>query len=121
MLPPEETVQDRPLTEKETEITKWLLEHGSSDSRHYLDQLKTAWVIARCPCGCASVDFSVNGTVQEKSAGIEVLSEYNWGEGEGLCGIFVFARDGQLSGLEVWSIDGIVDAPRLPAVSELRK
>lgn len=121
MWEPVETALDRPLSEKEYELTKWLLEHAPSDNRSYLEQLEKAWVVARCPCGCASVNFSINGVVPEISGGMEVLSEYVWGEAEGLCGIFIFAQNGQLSGLEVWSIDGIVSTPGLPDVSELRR
>jgi len=112
--------EDRPLSEKEVELVRWLLTKGEESAVDCLSQVDNLWVISRCGCGCASIDFSVDGAVPD-GTGIEILSDYSWGTGgENLCGIFVFARNKKLAGLEVWSIDGSITAPQLPDSNELR-
>lgn len=119
-IPPEQA-ENRALTEAEYVLTKWLLENGPANNERYLEQLDKAWVVAHCPCGCASIDFSIDGVMPDNKGGMDIRSEYYWGDGgNGLCGIFVFAHSGQLTGLEVWSIDGVIDATRLPHISQLR-
>ena len=54
---PVPTQQDRPLTEQERSLVRWLLEHGNPDAAEFLPQLADAWVVSRCGCGCASIDF----------------------------------------------------------------
>ncbi len=118
---PADEAEDRALTEQEFKLTKWLLENGPGNNEEYLKQLSDAWVVAHCPCGCASIDFSIKGVLPDISGGMNIRSEYYWGNcGNGLCGIFVYANNGQLSGLEVWSIDGVVEAKQLPEISQLR-
>ncbi len=52
---------------------------------------------------------------------MEVLSDYEWrGPGGELFGVFVFACDGVLAGLEVWSIDGLLTPKLLPNISDLK-
>jgi hypothetical protein len=52
---------------------------------------------------------------------MHLLADYVWDAADGsCCGVFVFERAGLLAGLEVWSVDGLVTAPSLPAVERLR-
>jgi hypothetical protein len=112
--------EDRPLSEAENGLVKWLLEHGTEEGRSLLPQLGQARVIARCSCGCASVDFSVGGKVAS-SSGISVVSDYRWDSPEGYgFGIFAYAKDGLLSGIDVWSIDGRATPAKLPNPNQLR-
>lgn len=116
-----EIAENRPLSDKEAELVRWLLENGTEASINYLSQIDKAWVVSRCGCGCASIDFSIDGTPPDKKAGMDVLSDHCWETGgQNLCGVFLFARDKKLAGLEVWSIDGMVSAPQLPDPDELR-
>jgi hypothetical protein len=113
--------EDRPLTAQEAGLVRWLLEHGHPDAAGFVPQLADAWVVSRCPCGCASVDFAIGGAVPPAGTGIHVLADYVWQAAEGAqCGVFVFARGGQLAGLEVWSADGMNAVSSLPAVKQLR-
>ena len=113
--------EDRPVSEKETELVRWALEHGLPGSEKYVSQLEKIRVISRCGCGCASVDFSNDGVLPDYSTGLEVLSDHLWGTGgKDLCGIFVFARREKLAGLEVWSVDGQVTPTELPNIEDLR-
>ncbi len=112
--------EDRPLSEKEVELVRWLLTNGDESAVDYLPQVDDLWVISHCGYGCASIDFSVAGSIPDRKAGMEILSDHNWRTGgENLCGIFVFARNNKLAGLEVWSIDGLTPAPHLPDSDEL--
>ncbi|MFT3785914.1 MAG: hypothetical protein QM770_07090 [Tepidisphaeraceae bacterium] len=40
-------------------------------------------------------------------------------EGGHALGVFLFARNGLLAGLEVWSIDGLTDRPQLPSIEQV--
>lgn len=114
--------EDRPLTQQEQAVVRWLLEHGSPDAAGYLPQLTQSRVVSRCPCGCASIDFAISGVIPPADAGMNVLSDYIWQADDGaLCGIFVFSSSGLLAGLEVWSADGGMGAvSTLPSVELLR-
>jgi len=51
---------------------------------------------------------------------MQILSDYYWESADKhLFGIFVFARDDRLAGLEVWSTDGLSISTSLPAPEEL--
>jgi hypothetical protein len=121
MADPTPIPEDRPLTPQEQALVRWLLEHGNPDAAGYLPQLAQARVVSRCPCGCASIDFSIGGAVPLAGAGMHVLSDYVWQADDGThCGIFVFSCGGLLAGLEVWSADGMEAVSALPAIERLR-
>jgi hypothetical protein len=113
--------EDRPLTAQEAALVRWLLEHGNPDAAGFIPQLADAWVVSRCPCGCASIDFAIGGMVPPAGAGMHVLSDYLWQAADGAqCGVFLFACGGQLAGMEVWSVDGMQTVGSLPAIEQLR-
>jgi hypothetical protein len=110
---------DRPLTPNEEELIRWMLEHGTSESCAYLSQLKkakaTAW---RCPCGCASINISIDG-LPEASGGLTILADFIFGTDDDLSGAFLFEKSGVLAGLEVYGLAG--EAPKtLPLPASLR-
>lgn len=110
----------RLLTQEELELTRWLLRHGIPGAESFLQQLEHAKVIAHCQCGCASIDFSIDGQVPT-TAGMCVLSDFQWRDSRGyLFGIFVFERDQLLSGFDVWSIDGAATPSTLPPITTLQ-
>jgi hypothetical protein len=97
------------------------LEHGSASAAKFLPQLTRVWVVSGCYCGCASVNFAVDGTVPPSGEGIGVLADFQFQTAEGhLCGVFVFERAGLLAGLEVWSVDGLSTPSTLPAIEQLQ-
>src|SRR5262249_52333666 len=111
---------DRPLTSQEQSLVLWLLEHGSPDTANFLPQIGQARVVSRCSCGCASIDFAIDGKVPSAGAGMQILADYEWQAADGSrFGVFVFAQSGLLAGLEVWSIDGFAVPSNLPAVENL--
>ena len=113
--------EDRPLTTAEARLVQWLLERGTVKARCFIPQLAQARVVSRCGCGCASIDFSITGYRGVAQAGMEIPSDYHWrSKGGYLFGVFVFAREGVLAGLELWSIDGQSTASALPDLEQLR-
>jgi len=115
-----EIPDDRPLAIDERTLTTWLLEHGTPDARDYLVQLSQARVVSRCACGCASINFDVVNHFIAPQAGMNILADYQWRDADGhVGGVFVFAKNAVLAGLEVWSIDGIAAIDRLPKQESL--
>jgi hypothetical protein len=110
-----EIPDDRPLTPAEHTLSRWLLTHGTPAAAQYLADLGAARVVSRCGCGCASINFAVDGRIAQAAVPFEVLADFQWHDAaEHLGGVFLFARGGTLAGLEVWSIDGQAAIDRLP-------
>jgi hypothetical protein len=108
--------EDRPLSPQEAALTRWLLEHGGPEAAAHLAELPQARVVGRCPCGCASVNFAIDGRVAPPGAGLQVLSDHVWRDGEGmLAGLFAFACAGRLAGIEVYTLDPDAAIDRLPS------
>ncbi len=112
--------EDRPLSDGERSLVRWMLKHGESHAPSFLSQLEQARVSSRCRCGCASINFSVAGE-GPPTTGMEVLSDYLWDDAEGhKFGAFVFAQGGLLAGLDLWSVDGVVTPTWIPRPDQLR-
>lgn len=117
---PGATTMERPLSETERSLIRWLLEHGTAGAANYLGQLDQTRVASQCPCGCPTVDLAV-GEAPPSVGDKEILSDYQWVDrGDARFGVFVYARAGLLAGLEVWSIDGREMPSHLPDTTELR-
>ncbi len=110
---------NRQLTDHERRLVRWMLEHGSPEAAAFLPQLDQAEVTPwKCDCGCASINFQIRGH-PEAPPGVHAIADFVFGEGDTLSGIFVYEKDGILSGLEVYGLAG--DAPKsLPHPEELR-
>ena len=110
---------NRPLTDHERRLARWMLEHGDPEAAEFLPQLELAEVTSwKCPCGCASINFQIRGR-PEAPPGVHALAHFVFGESDKLSGIFVYECHGILSGLEVYGLPG--DAPKsLPEPEELR-
>ena len=97
----------RALDPIERELIEWLLNDAGSEARAYLAQVPEIRVVGGCPCGCASIDFEVGDRGKHSRAGLTILADYQWiAKGGYHLGVFVFAIEGVLAGLEVWSMDG---------------
>jgi hypothetical protein len=96
----------RPLTDKEQTLVAWLLAHGVPKAESFRRQLQDARIVSRCGCGCASVNFSIDGKQPDES-GLDILSDFYWTDNEvESYGVFVFAKGDLLAGLEVYSMSG---------------
>jgi hypothetical protein len=110
---------NRELTDHERRLVCWMLEHGDPDAAAFLPQVDQAEVTPwKCPCGCASIDFQIRDR-SSAPPGVHVIADFVFGERDKLSGIFVFEKNGTLSGLEVYGLAG--EAPKsLPEPEELR-
>jgi hypothetical protein len=110
---------NRELTPAEEQLIRWMLDHGNADARLFLPQLERTQVTPfRCPCGCPSINLSIDG-LPEPSGGMHILADFMFGAEEELSGIFVWEQGGVLAGLEVYGLAG--DAPKtLPLPHSLR-
>jgi hypothetical protein len=111
--------RNRPLTDAERYLARWMLEHGTAEATQYMSQLDLAEVTPwKCPCGCASIDFQIRGYAKPPS-GVHVLGDFVTGEGDHQSGAFIYSSGGVLSGIEIYGLAG--DAPRvLPRPEALR-
>jgi hypothetical protein len=110
---------NRPLSESELHLARWMLENGSLEGKDYLSQLERAQVTPqRCPCGCAAIYFRIKDRPQPPP-GVHVLADFVFGSEDALSGIMTYASGGILSSLEVYGLAG--DAPKsLPSPESLR-
>jgi len=110
---------NRPLSDEERHLIRWMLEHGEPDARDYLAQLERAEVEPwRCACGCASLSLSIPG-LPEPTGGLRPLGQFVFGSEADLSGIFVYEQSNILSGVEVYGLAS--DAPSwLPSPESLR-
>jgi hypothetical protein len=107
---------NRPLTETEDRLIRWMLEHGTPEGKTFLSQLDRARVTPwKCECGCASFNLSIDGNV-EPSEGLHLLADFIFGSEQNLSGIFVYEKSGVIAGLEVYGLAG--DAPKLLPLPE---
>jgi hypothetical protein len=93
-----------------------MLENGTTEAKLFSDQLDKSRVTSwKCPCGCASINFAIDGR-QPASGAMQILADFLVGDDYG---IFLFAQNGTLSGLEVYAC--AKDAPKaLPEPEDLR-
>ena len=119
---PLEIREDRPLSAEEEAMLRWLLSRADPRGRSFLPQMESARVVSRCGCGCASVAFSIDGREPPVGSGLDQIShDYYWTlPSGGICSVFVFAKNDQLAGLEVWSVDGVETPAFLPRIDQLR-
>src|SRR5438093_4965675 len=116
---PSRIPEERPLSLEERSLMRWLLEHGEPEELRFLPQLAEAQVVARCGCGCASIDLAVGGRVGTPRS-MDILSDYLWRDADNhLFGAFVFAHEQLLAGLDLWSVDGEATAATLPKPEQL--
>ena len=109
---------ERALTDEERLLATWMLEHGEPEALSFLSQVAHASVVGGCKCGCASIDFAVDGHLPPLG-GLQILGDYLFGSEADLSGVFIFAKGGVLAGLEVYGLAS--DAPSsLPHPSSLR-
>ena len=112
------TDTDRPLSDVERALARWMLENGTPDAEPFLRQLEEAQVTPwRCECGCASINFQ---TKRHPPAppGVHILGDYLCGEVDAPAGAFIFESGGVLAGIEFYSL--AVDAPSVLPEPPLR-
>lgn len=114
--PQSQVSKPRALTDEERALIEWML--SDSGREEFIEHLASATVVSGCDCGCASINLEVDG-YPAPTAGLRIVADYLFGDGDTLQGAFVFERDGVLRGLEVYGLAS--EAPRrLPPPAALR-
>ena len=98
--------EHRDLTGEERRLLEWLLANSRTDTRSFFDQVSDTKVVARCSCGCPTIDLAV-GKKTSRTAGISTILADAYGHSpEGVrVNVILHAREGELSELEVISMD----------------
>lgn len=113
------TISNRPLSDSEYCLARWMLEHGGTAGRGFLPQLELAEVTPwRCPCGCASINFQIKDN-PPAPPGVHVLGHFVFGDEDTPDGILIFEQGGLLSGIEVYEMGSGVAPISLPSPASL--
>jgi hypothetical protein len=97
----------RPLTTDERRLLEWLLKHGNPQAAAYLKQLPNVSVVARCGCGCPTIDLAVSGRAACLTSPTTILADTGGVSPEGVqVGIIVHGRENLISELEIYSVAG---------------
>ena len=108
--------EDRELTPSEARLIHWMLANARADVSRFADQVVGVRVVSRCPCGCPSINF-----VSAERARMAILADFVYDGPDGNpVGVFVFAQEDRLAGLEVWSIAGSPVPVSIPSPDQLR-
>jgi hypothetical protein len=110
-------LDERPLTDRECEIIGWLLDHCDRGDE-FREQISRITVRSKCTCGCPTVDFAYDG-VPVPRKGEKVISDHLAEMNGESFGVMLFASQGKLSTLEVYSQTGNVKSFCLPTVEQL--
>jgi hypothetical protein len=115
------TIPDvRPLTTDERRLLEWLLYHGTSEAAAYLEQLPKVSVVARCGCGCPTIDLAVDGRAARLSSPSTILADAAGKSPEGVgVGIIVHGREDLISELEIYSLAGGDEKFSLPRIEDI--
>lgn len=96
-------MEDRPIAEREAAVVEWLLKSASvvGPLDHVVPFVPRLRVVARCSCGCASVDFEPGGQAGGSRPIADAVGEAAPGT---LCGLILWGRDEAITGLEVYEL-----------------
>jgi SAM-dependent methyltransferase len=110
---------DRPISQAEAAVVEWVLVNRAPEKPldHLLAQVPHLRVVARCACGCASIDFAEEGQSQEAHPVAEATASDSQGR---KCGVIVWELRGRVSGLEVYELDP-GSATELPTIDALSR
>jgi hypothetical protein len=109
---------NRPLSDQESELLTWLLEHGFRGAQELVSQIPKLTVVGICTCGCPTIYFAFDG-VPVKRKGEQLISDYIAELDGHQMGLMVFQTDGLLSSMEVYSLPGLKEPFGLPPVSSI--
>lgn len=106
MLEPEPL---RLLTSDELNLLRWMMENGTVGLHTFYSQIEGLRVARSCSCGCPSVRLEVaEGAPLGKDCGDKLVGDFAGKTAQGdLVGVLLFQREGKLTELEVYSIDGV--------------
>ena len=110
---------NRTLTQHERDLIRWLIEHSFvKDASRLLPQIDRLSVVARCNCGCPTIDFALDG---EPVAGKGEQCISDWlAEVDGMpVYLQLWRSNDRISTLEVGSLPGTDRPFGLPVVESI--
>ena|SRR5271165_2211171 len=66
---------ERPLTQNERDLIRWMIKHADPRAAHLLSQIDRLSVATKCSCGCPTSDFALDGEVVPQK-GERVVSDW---------------------------------------------
>jgi len=108
---------NRPITEEERALVSWLLDHGEEGVGHFIPQVETLTVAWVCTCGCPTIDIARDER-SGKQESERLISDYVAIVDRQYVGVLLFATEGQLSMLEVYSLPGTDKSFGLPGIQD---
>ena len=113
--------ENREVAPVERALLEWLISNGEAEARTFLYQLDTVRVVARCGCGCPTVNLATEGDKTPLMGPSQILADFLGSTKEGVqVGVILHARQGKLSELEVYSLAGTEGPFSLPDVETLK-
>jgi hypothetical protein len=110
---------NRPLSQQERDLVRWLIEHSHVDWSRLLPQVDRLSVVWRCNCGCPTIDFALDG-VPVGSKGEKLVSDW-LAEVEGMpVGAMLWQTNDRISTLEVYSLPGTEKPFGLPDIESMK-
>ena len=107
----------RALTEQERAVIGWLLDHCDQGDE-FRNQIDRITVCSNCTCGCPTVDFAYDSVPVSRNGGRVISDHLAEMNGEPF-GVMLFASEGKLSTLEVYSQTVNVISFGLPTTEQL--
>ncbi|HEV2863300.1 MAG TPA: hypothetical protein VGX48_19960 [Pyrinomonadaceae bacterium] len=84
----------------------WLIANGTPAASAYASQLPEVRVVARCTCGCPTLDLAPGGKRTRAVGRSTILADVAGRSPEGVpVSVILHAREGEISELEVISLD----------------
>ena len=109
---------DRPASQQERDFVRWLLEHSDPQYLPLASQIDALRVVSKCTCGCPTVDFALEGNPPQRK-GEKDISDYGATFDDQPVGVLLFACNGSLSMLEVYSCAGSDKPFGLPKIEDI--
>ena len=96
----------RDLTSEEKLLLGWLINNGTPAASAYASQLPEVRVVARCTCGCPTLDLALGEKKTRTVGPSTILADVAGRSPEGVpVSVVLHAREGEISELEVISLD----------------
>ena len=100
------TPERRDLTFDERRLLEWLIAHGNAHASAFALQLPRVKVVARCTCGCPTLDLALDEKKSRTVGASTILAGAAGRSPEGVpVNVILHAREGEISELEVISCD----------------
>jgi hypothetical protein len=110
---------NRPLTQQERDLVRWLIEHSHMDASRLLSQIDRLTVATRCNCGCPTIDFALDG-VPVGGKGEQIVSDW-LAEVDGMpVGVTLWQTNDRIRTLEVYSLPGSESPFALPSFESIK-